>query len=127
MFAIWAGETAWATLVVGAHMSREVCFAREGAGTEGALIPEVREEWRHDLVMVSAVTLFAEGLMFKRMSPSSVTALLMGVKFVEFMGGEGRDTEEGVEEDLRVFVIGREDRFDGERGERDVDDGQCEE
>jgi len=42
MFAIWTGESAWATFVMCAHMSGEVGPPREGSGTERALKAEVR-------------------------------------------------------------------------------------
>jgi len=74
--------------------------------------------------VIAAVALFAKGLMLKGVGPSSVAAFLTGVELMKFMGGEWCDMEKGVEEDLQVFVIGREDRIDGERGERDVDNGQ---
>src|SRR6266850_3753864 len=106
-------------------MSREVCLLREGAGTKRALEFEVREERWHDLGVIATVVLFAKGLMLEGMGPSGVAAFLMGVELVKFVGRERCDTEEGVEEDLRVFVVSRENRIDGERGERDVDNGQC--
>jgi len=124
VFAIWAGETARTTFVMSAHMSREVRFAREGAGAEWALVLEVREEWWHDLVVVSAVAFLAERLMFERVDPSGVVSLLARIKFVKFVGGKGGNAEERMEEDLRVFVVSREDGIRGERGERNVDDGQ---
>ena len=65
MLAIWAREAAWSAFVVSMHMSCEVCFAREGARAEGALVSEVREKWRHDLVVVVAVAFPAERLMFE--------------------------------------------------------------
>ena len=42
VFAIWAGEATWATLVVCAHMSGEVGPPRESSRTERALEAEVR-------------------------------------------------------------------------------------
>jgi len=105
-------------------MSREVCLLQEGAGTKRALEFEVREERWHDLGVIATVVLFAKGLMLEGMGPSGVAAFLMGVELVKFVGRERCDTEEGVEEDLRVFVVSRENRIDGERGERDVDNGQ---
>ena len=74
--------------------------------------------------MIAAVTLSAKGLMFKGMGPSGVTAFLSGVKLVKFVGRERCDMEEGVKEDLRVFVVVRENGVNGERGKRDVDNGQ---
>jgi len=65
VLAIWAGKMARATLVMSAYVSCEVCFAREGARAEGALVSEVREKWRHDLVVVVAVAFPAERLMFE--------------------------------------------------------------
>jgi len=125
VFAIWAGKVAWATFVMGAHMSREVGFTREGSGAERTLVSKVRKKWRHDLLVVMAVAFPTEGLMFEGVGPSGVVAFLMGVELMKFMGREWCDTEKGVEEDLQVFVISREDRIDRERGERDVDNGQC--
>ena len=60
------------------------------------------------------------------MHPSCVASLLARVEFVKFVDGKGGNAEEGIEEDLRVFVVVREDGIRGERGEQDVDDGQCE-
>ena len=62
--------------------------------------------------------------MFEGVGPSGVVALLSGVELVKFVGREWCDTEEGVEEDFRVFVVSGENRVDGERGERDVNNGQ---
>jgi len=117
VLAIWAGETAQTTLVMSAYVSCEVCFSRESTGAEGALIAEVWEERRHDLGVISAVALFAEGLMLEGMSPSGVAAFLTGVEFVKFVGREWSNAKEGMEEDLRVFVISGEDGIDGEQGE----------
>jgi len=75
--------------------------------------------------VIAAVALFTEGLVFKGVDPSGVVAFLTRVELVKFVGGEGCDTEEGMKEDLRVFVVVRENGFDRERGERDVDDSQC--
>ena len=63
-----------------------------------------------------AVTLFTEGLVFKGVAPGGVIAFPMGVEFVKLVGGKWSDMEEGMEEDLRVFVISGEDRVDRERG-----------
>jgi len=50
------------------------------------------------------------------MHPSCVASLLARVEFVKFVDGKGGNAEEGIEEDLRVFVISGEDRVDRERG-----------
>ena len=75
--------------------------------------------------MILTVAFFAEGLMFEGVGPSGIAALSLGVELVKFVGRERRDSEEGVEEDFRVFVVSRENRIDGKRGERDVDNSQC--
>ena len=67
--------------------------------------------------MIAAVALFTKGLVFKGVDPSGVVAFLTRVELVKFMGREWCDTKKGVKEDLQVFVISREDRIDGERGE----------
>jgi len=76
--------------------------------------------------VISAVALFAEGLVLEGMDPSGVVAFLTRVELVKFMGREWCDTKKGVKEDLQVFVISREDGVGRDRGERDVDNGQCE-
>jgi len=126
VFAIWTGEAAWMTLVMSAHMSCEVCLLRKGAGAERALITEIGEEWWHGLSMIVAIVLFAESLVFEGVGPSGIVAFLTRVELVKFVGGEWGDTKEGGEEDLRVFVICREDGIDGEWCERDMDNGQRE-
>jgi len=75
--------------------------------------------------VIAAIALFTEGLMFEGMGPSGVATFLVGIELVKFVGRERRDSEEGVEEDFRVFVVSRENRIDGKRGERDVDNSQC--
>ena len=107
-------------------MSHEVCFPREGARAKGTLVPEVRKKRQHDLDVIAAVTLLTEGLMFKGVAPSGVVVFLMRVELVKLVGGEWGGAKEGSKEDFRVFIVSREDRIDGEWGERDVDDGQCE-
>ena len=67
--------------------------------------------------MIAAIALLAKGLVLEGMGPSGVVAFLTRVELVKFMGREWHDTEEGMEEDLRVFVISGEDRIDGEWGE----------
>jgi len=76
---------------------------------------EIWEEWWHgSLVVITAVLLFTEGAVFKRVGPSSVVLLPMRIELVKFVGGEWGDTEEGFEEDFQVFVIVREDGVGGE-------------
>jgi len=65
VFAVWAEEATRSALIMSAHVSCEVCFAREGTRTEGTLVSEIREERRHDLVVVSAIAFPAERLMFE--------------------------------------------------------------
>jgi len=62
--------------------------------------------------------------MFERVNPGGVASLLARIEFVKFVGGKGGNAEEGMEEDLQVFVVSREDGICGKWGERDVDDGQ---
>ena len=66
--------------------------------------------------MITAIALFAKGLVLKGMGPSGVVALLTGVELVKFVRRERHDTEEGTKEDLRVFVVVRENGVDRERG-----------
>jgi len=98
-------------------MRGEVGPPREGSGAERALEAEVRVQWGHLLDVIATVAFFAKGLMFEGMGPSGVAALLVGVELVKFVGRERCDTEEGAEEDFRIFVVSRENRVDGERGE----------
>jgi len=65
--------------------------------------------------VIAAIALLAEGLMLEGMGPSGIAAFLTGVELVKFVGRERCGSEEGMEEDFRVFVVGREDRIDGER------------
>ena len=75
--------------------------------------------------MIATVALLTECPVFKGVTPGGVVAFLTGIELVKFMGGEWSDAKEGMKKDLRVFIIGREDGIDRERGERDVDDDQC--
>jgi len=83
---------------------------------EGTLVSEIREERRHDLVVVSAIAFPTERLMFEQVSPSGVASFLAGVELMKFMGRERGNAKEGMEEDFRVLVIGGENGIDGERG-----------
>src|SRR6267142_4763196 len=100
VFTIGAGESSWTTLVMSVHVSHKVCFSQEGTGAEGALVVEVREERRYDSGVITAVTLFAKGSVFKRVAPGGVIVFPMGVELVEFMRGKWGDAEEGSEEDF---------------------------
>jgi len=69
-------------------------------GAEGALVAEVREEQWYDSGVITAVTLFAKGLVFKRVAPGGVITFPTGVELVEFMRGKWGDVEEGSKEDF---------------------------
>jgi len=76
--------------------------------------------------VIVTVALFTESLVLEGVAPGSVIVFLVGVELVKFVRGERCDTEEGVEEDLQVFVVSRENRVGWKQDERDVDNGQRE-
>jgi len=101
VFAVGAGELVWATLVVSAHMRCEVHLPREGTGAEGTLVMEIWEErWHDNLVVIAAVLLFAEGLIFKRVGPGGVIPRPRRIELVKLVTGKWGDVEEGLEKDL---------------------------
>jgi len=95
VFAIWAGEMAQVAFVVRAHMGGEVSPPGEGMGTEWVLETEIWEEQGHgDLIVVVAVALFAESLVFEGMTPGGIVAFPMRVELVKLVGGKRGDAEE---------------------------------